>query len=88
MERSNPTSMAKGGQAQKKREWRASPGLELMYVYNSKVLVLYMISPSCLYFRSEWVNIMTYTEDTAVYRVRVVYANSNSRRNKTYGSPL
>ena len=31
---------------------------------------------------------MAYTEDTAIYRVCVVYANSDSRRNKTYGSPL
>ena len=31
---------------------------------------------------------MTCTEDTAIYRVCVAYANSDSRRNKTYGSPL
>ena len=31
---------------------------------------------------------MTCTEDTAIYRVCVGYANSDSRRNKTYGSPL
>ena len=36
-----------------------------------------------------WVHIIvTCTEDTAIYRVCVVYADSYSRRNKTYGSPL
>ena len=36
-----------------------------------------------------WVHIVvTCTEDTAIYRVCVVYADSYSRRNKTYGSPL
>ena len=35
-----PTKMTKGGQAPKKREWCASPGLELRYVYNSKILVM------------------------------------------------
>ena len=31
---------------------------------------------------------MTCREDTAIHRVCVVYANSDSRRNKTHGSPL
>ena len=31
---------------------------------------------------------MTCTEDTAIYRVCVAYANSDSRRDETYGSPL
>ena len=47
-----------------------------------------MISQSCVYFRSDWVHIMTCTEDTAILRVCVVYADSDSRRNETYGSPL
>ena len=86
--------MAKGARAQIRREWCASHGLELTYIYEytSKVLVLlwYMISQSCLYFRSEWVRILWHgTEDTAIYvRVFVVYANSDSSRNKTYGSAL
>ena len=31
---------------------------------------------------------MACAEDTAIYRVCVAYANSDSRRNKTCGSPL
>ena len=31
---------------------------------------------------------MRCTEDTAIYRVCVAYANNDSKTNKTYGSPL
>ena len=55
-----------------------------MYWYNTYAKVAY-ISNLSGYIHT--IN-MTCTEDTAIYRVCVAYANSDSRRNKTYGSPL
>ena len=69
-EKGKATTIGKRGASQKEEGIveRFTRGLELLSVYNSKLLVC--------------------TDDTAIYRVCVAYANSDSRRNKTYGSPL
>ena len=89
-ENSSQQKWQKEGKPQKKSEWTSSPGLELTYVVCIRFKGTGMIHdiPKLLVFRSEWVHIMACTEDTALCRVCMVYANSDSRRNHTYGSHL